>query len=163
MHQLFSKKEDGASACRYHNVACIATEPGKNYGSFKGLFSMGGERWCFQCTDKKWWNNYVGFYLFCWARGVKTSKYNTKIIECVFLMNSMWLHEQGFKKEREIDVHNDYSCRPKPASSVSLSVVAYTGSIKCKTKHVFLVYNSSLQNITHIKLSLAHFHIFLLF
>ena len=72
----------------------------------------------------------------------------------------MWLHEQGFKKEREIDVHNDYSCRPKPASSVSLSVVAYRGSLKCRTKHVFLVYNSSLQNITHIKLSLAHFTFF---
>ena len=44
---------------------------------------------------------------FCLARGLTSSKYNTNIIECVLLMNGVWLHEQGLKREKQIDIHND--------------------------------------------------------
>ena len=62
MHQLFSKKEDDDSACRYHNMACIA------WVKIMGVLSV-----CLQWEEEGGVSNaqtksgavtYLGFYLF---------------------------------------------------------------------------------------------------
>ena len=78
---------------------------GKNNGSFKCLFAMGGGRRCLQCTNKKWGKHTLLFFILLRQRDVNF-KIQREIIECVFLMNSVWLHEEGLKKEKQIDIHN---------------------------------------------------------